>query len=197
MRCPSCVSTLFHHVTSVKKRWHTCARATNDKPHARNRRHRCKKKKKKKLTCSRNLNNKSRRVLKVSPVTEEDVALCDGGFMTLVPLCRWILQTPQRIAPSTHLVACLDQLTSSGTDGPRSSPATPLVPHRLHLLWRKQSQDDARNIKHASLVVDRFVARGWVMSSSWHFMVRLCVSYPPSCRRLSGRPASGLIWEIH
>lgn len=110
----------------------------------------------KKLTCSRNLNNKSRRVLKVSRVTEEDVASCDGGFMTSVPLCRWILQTPQRIAPSTHLVACLDQLTSSGTDGPRSSPVTRLVPHRLHLSWR------GAVTRRRSKYKTRFVGRGQV-----------------------------------
>lgn len=69
----------------------------------------------------------------MSLVTEEDVALCGWGFMTPVPFCIHAdeyCKPPLCIAPSTHLVACLDQLTSPGMDRPCSSLflLSPLLP---------------------------------------------------------------------
>ena len=79
----------------------------------------------------------------------------------------------QRISPSTHLVACLDQLSSLGMDRPSSSPFLPLYLHPLYVsspllvLGRKQSLGDGPG--GASDTVAGFVLEYATRFVAWRF----------------------------
>ena len=148
------------------------------------------------------MNNISNRVMKRSLVTEEDIALCGLGFMTPVPFCINANEycKPQWISVSTHLLACLEQLSSFRMDRPCSFP--------LLLLYRYLSVSSPLRVCFffffLNIVCYHFCGLEVPqrMSCCWYLLcvcgcVCLSVSYPLSCRRLWGRLGVGLKWGVH